>query len=216
MGHKQIVGEEIFSTKIALTKRVRKILYAYEKGETISDQHFMFMLDLLSRHPHADIKIGGGVESMFVDVVKPYNNVGFFLRRQDGTITDFSFVQCVNGGLSHRAKFNKACRTAVRGDIKEFKSSEFLLDPLLKCEVSGVTLVNDDSSHVDHYEPSFNTIVDNFIKLNGSDAKFKDSEDMVTIVEFRDEEFAERFRVYHEEVAVVRVISSTANLRRIN
>jgi hypothetical protein len=54
------------------------------------------MLDLLSRHPYCEEKIGAGIQSIWSQPNEYWeNNRCFYLTRVDGTEIDFSFVKCL-------------------------------------------------------------------------------------------------------------------------
>lgn len=221
MGKKQTfnVAGESFKTKKDLTERVRGILYAYKEGETLNMFDHLFMADLLQFHSSAEQKIGCGVASMFVKTNPVYggNTRGFWLTREDGTSTDFSFLECISPS-SQIKKVKSAFRTAIEPFTMQFKCDFFEGKPgrITTCEYTGeiITIAN---SHVDHKPPTtFEKLFTDFIEQFHVDvesvALIGPSHDNVLQDELVDDELKQAWIQYHNEHAVLRVISATANL----
>jgi hypothetical protein len=215
MAKSYVVNGEHFKTKSALTDKVRDILYAYEFEQGLNDINLKFMNAILAMHPSADVKIGCGVSTIFVRQNPVHKrNRGFWIKRTDGTETDFSFLECLKPTDPLR-KFKNACRQAISGDVFVFRVNN--LDGDSVCPITGIAL-NVYNCHVDHSPPNtFDSIVTDFITtnsinpehviLNSSDAEIGDS--------FNDTVFAENFVTFHNERAVLRLVSARANLSEI-
>ncbi len=90
-----VVGTETFATAKALRERCRQALHAHPLEQPIPDPDRSFLCALLLRHRQSAEKIGCGIAELFVRQQPVYRNRGFYLRRADGSTTDFSFEACI-------------------------------------------------------------------------------------------------------------------------
>lgn len=196
------------------------MLGRYRNGDTINEQDFQFLLNLLQRHPEARDKIGCGVKRFFKARVISKGTDCFWLEREDGTSTDFSFKSCVAGkGKSLDQEFAEACREAVQPELDAAKKAHFQqhgnADGKVPCEVSG-ELVAIYESHLDHKKPmTFEVIVKTFIaanKLTITRGMLSIPTDAQYVTIFVDEEIRRRFIDYHRSVCALRIVAAKANL----
>jgi hypothetical protein len=202
-----------YKTKKELIEAVRSVLYRYQPGEFLDDGDFDLLFDLLHRHPSAKEKIGCGVISIGVHLTE-WSNQGFFLLRQDGSRTDFSFLHCISP-KSPLADFKSAARVEVFTQIRDFKKSAFGGQMLFRCELTGEE-VEYGNAHVDHVTPiTFDRLIFDFMDQFGVDPNtvqiggFGDGEMEKSIA---DKTIAEAWKKFHKENAILRVISAKANL----
>ena len=92
---KYVINNKDFERKADVVKFVQSILYKYDEGNFLEKNDFDFIYDLLNEgHHDPDRKIGCGVAGIFVNS-NDYKNRGFFIKRLDGSETDFSYVKCI-------------------------------------------------------------------------------------------------------------------------
>jgi hypothetical protein len=143
------------------------MLAKYRNGEDANEQDSQFLRNLLERHPEAHQKIGCGVKRFFRDSTDEGTDC-FWLERDDGTTTDFSYKSCVNAkGKSLYQEFAEACRQAVQTYLDAAKREHFEkhgnAEGKVPCEVTG-ELVAPYESHLDHKKPmTFQVIVATYI-----------------------------------------------------
>lgn len=212
-----IVKGKSFKTQKELRNYIRNIRDVYLDGQRLSQDDFDFMFDLLQRHEEAKIKIGCGVSYMYVKTNEVFKlNRGFWLVRDDGSETDFSFEIC----LKHETKlqkFKNACRTSVADIVMAYKKDFFdrVGEPSM-CLVTGEQMTLRGNSHVDHAPPNtFNKIVQDFISLKGldvNDIELLTAEDGRVRNEMVDKTLEGEFVDFHNKMAALRVISKSANL----
>lgn len=146
---KYVLGGASFFTKKAVTDRCRAIAANYAEGAAVTDpDDHAFLLGLLALHPGAATKIGCGVLRFGVWCPPPYfSNRGFRLRRTDGSVVDFSYLECVSpsDAWDH---YLKACRNATAEQVLAFRRDAFARGPVA-CALNGRALAPDDC-HVDH------------------------------------------------------------------
>ena len=105
MRHRQqlTIGDKSFDTRKAADRFVEDLLYDQPLKAAIKEPHHSFLRALLSMHPRAEEKIGKGIDHFTVE-----NSVRggrcFCLTRIDGTKTDFSFYECVQGRCRARSE----------------------------------------------------------------------------------------------------------------
>jgi hypothetical protein len=102
-GKQLTIGQRSFETRNAARRFVHDLLYDQPLKATIQEPHHSFLKALISRHPRADEKIGKGIDHFTVE-----NSIRggrcFCLTRTDGTKTDFTFFECVQGRESARTR----------------------------------------------------------------------------------------------------------------
>src|SRR5439155_24213173 len=115
------------------------------------------------RHPSLPIKLGCGVAQFTIRLAPPwFRNRAFYIIRNDGSVTDFSFTECLSP-RSHAVRFQNACRTAIADQIVAFVEQSSAHVERVACAITGA-LVTRKSYHVDH-EPPFRSLVRQFIAM---------------------------------------------------
>ena len=92
------LGNEMFPTKTSIIGHLSKRLQSSKIGETITEDDDMFWLlkDLAYNHPKGDELIGDGILNFFVGKPEEWPGRCFYLRRWDGSITDFSTRKAID------------------------------------------------------------------------------------------------------------------------
>jgi hypothetical protein len=150
-----------------------------------------------------------------------YSTPGFWVRRVDGSETDFSYIAAVQGRpKSGPQEFYDACRAAVAADLKAAKRRHFKMygDELgrIPCELTN-TLITIDQAHVDHAYPTFGQLVLSFRAARGWQHEapagtLTPPADMQNTTTFADPAVADAFRNFHHAAAILRIVSGTKNL----
>jgi len=187
---------------------IKQIIGNYVDGEDLLPEDFKFMLGVLANHENAEDKIGCGVKRMWV-ATTIYNNRGFWLERNDGTKTDFSFLRCFTNS-SPRTDYLKACRKAVESDIIEFRDRAFGSSSVITCPILNIPVTKHES-HVDHHILPFIKIAKAFFEME-KDIKFIHGDGKIG-VEFADKEMEKRGVEFNNQRAQLRIISARANLQ---
>ena len=214
---KYIISNEEFKTLAEVRGVVRSIRDMYPDGCFLSSKHLDFMVDLLKRHEHAGQKRGLGIQGMFVRSNPVFRNRGFWIRRIDGTETDFSFEMCLrNKPESRLSKFKNACRCAVAKTVIDFRNEFFSRCDEILCPITGEA-VTPASYHVDHAQPwTFDKIVHAFIQDHGIAVGCVPirgiGEDGVLRNEL-EPDLKINFIAYHNQRASLRILSPKGNLK---
>lgn len=186
--------------------------------DTSSENHSM-LLALIERHPEADQKIGVGIKHFF----KAPTDMGtscFWLEREDGTKTDFSYPTAVKAkGKSLYQEFSEACRHSIKNDLIKTKENFFDAhadgEGKVECEITG-DRISIYESHLDHTKPlTFQVIVNTFITANKiciSSDILSTSVDGQFTTEFINKDIENKFKEYHHSIAQLRIINPKSNL----
>jgi hypothetical protein len=223
-GHKVIIvagdSEVEFPSKTAAEGFFRAMKDRYRNGDTINAEDSPLLRGLLERHPEAHQKIGCGIRRFF----KQRSDKGtdcFWIEREDGSQTDFSYIDCVNAkGKSLLQEFAEACREAVQPQLDEAKREHFRklgdADAKVACEVTG-KMVAHYESHLDHKPPmTFQVIVTTFIAANKIEIRremLSAPADAQFVTTFIDSDLRQRFIEFHTKVAHLRIVAKKENLR---
>ncbi|EDY83709.1 hypothetical protein VDG1235_3336 [Verrucomicrobiia bacterium DG1235] len=145
------------------------------------------------------------------------NSHRFVVVQQDGAEVAISYTTCLDGKPDSRKKFIAVCRLIVHKDLHRWKVKQIIepkSESMLRCVESG-TLVDFEDAQVDHKPPlTFSVIVKAFIqarKLDTGGVVFMTDKDGMEIL--ADEELSKDFREFHKDMAVLRILSKTANLK---
>jgi hypothetical protein len=208
------VSGQHFRTQQELVAYVRGILNRYHVGQPLDLFDYPFMLDLLQRHPDAAQKIGCGASAIYVAETPPYRTRCFFLIREDGSETDFSYLECIRA-TPYATQVRLALRAAIDPQILACKEAAFATAEWVSCPDTGERLVM-ATAHVDHRAPlTFERLVEQFLAREGLD--FDDiavipSADLTYHDELSDPALRSRWVQYHQEHAQLEIVSLTANL----
>jgi hypothetical protein len=206
------IGEKLFATKEEAKKAIQEILYRYKPRQELSPEDAEFIADVVSLHPEADKKIGPGIKAVFVCNVEGYASRGFFLRRSDDSIEQFSFNKCLHPP-SQKDLVVKALRQLVVDQILAFKKNAFSETRVIRCPLTGKDVTQEDC-HVDHVIP-FRDLVEMFaygqgVRLDEATTQPGDGAE----VRLTDKVLADQWVEYHRKHAQLRVVSRQGNLQR--
>jgi len=166
-----------YKTKISKKKKCQELL---EKGY-LEKEDKEFLNELLKEHPNYEIKKGCGIKDFFIKKTYWKHN-GFYIKRIDGSETDFSYRQCLLPRTQIQ-KIKMACRTAISFDM-----------------INSVSPGN-----IAHHEIPFIDIFNLWIKDKNLDKlEIEESKDNQVMVNFKDKNIAEDFRLFHNSIAKIK------------
>jgi hypothetical protein len=213
-------SETVFETKSEALAACKAMLARYRNGESVNEADSEFLRGLLERHPEAFQKIGCGVRRFFRDRAPEGMTDCFWLEREDGRSTDFSYKSCVGAKCkSLYQEFAEACRQAVQPRLNAAKKEHFErygdAEGRVRCEVTG-EMVASYESHLDHKKPmTFQVIVATFIAANRIVVRadlLSVSRDAQSATTFVDKDLEQKFRDFHTSVAILRIVTAKTNL----
>jgi hypothetical protein len=202
-----------FKTKGRITQYVRDLIAAHSVGDVLQDGNHEFISELFKRHPEADRKIGAGIKRIEIILCPMYGkNKVFKLVRVDGSSTDISWRQCVDGKPPKRDA-QQALRNAVEYQISAFRQKMFAEG--CYCRITGEPL-GPGNSHVDHAPPyTFQRLMDDFLvvkDMDVSEVPITPPADNQTTTYLTDEAFEKEWCDFHKKNATLRLLSIKDNL----
>ena len=226
-----VIGTRCFRTQRGALDHFKAVLHRYKDGQNISIQEdhndlvalierYDQVLEAVGEPTKGDGQIGHFERRL--NTGTGWSSSGFWVVREDGNATDFSYIDAVKGKPKGRSQdFYSACRQAVALDLIQAKKQAFVQygdeQGRIECELSG-TLVTIDEAHLDHAWPNFSHLVSGFRAAKGWSREIPDGivstpADGQTTATFLDSEVANTFRGYHHDQAILRILSQKANLQ---
>jgi Protein of unknown function (DUF3223) len=155
-----------WKTQAAALAHFKEMLHRHADNQVVEgrDDHDD-LLALLERYDavitHGPAKIGSGVEYFLRrrNVGENFSTPGFWVRRTDGTDTDFSYIDAAKGQpKSNAQEFYDVCRGAVATDLLAAKKRHFEThgdsSGRVPCDLSD-ELISFAEAHLDHAYPTF-------------------------------------------------------------
>lgn len=228
------IGDKFFKFKKDALNYYKLILNSYKFGQSLSDDHFNDLIDLISYSP--DHKTPYELENKIEEENSEYSNLEiidikvsevqfrtkcFEIFWNDNSSEYISYISLINrNGINYHKYFNSACRNCIQDDMIALKQkyfSENSIKGFVKCQETKILSKWDDLA-VDHRQPNtFSVIVDRFKELNQLDIeKMEYVTEENNIFIFADKKLVESFRLYHKEKANLRVVRKEQNLSRTN
>lgn len=226
-----IIGSRRFRTQSSALDHYKALLHRYQDGQRVSnpDDH-ADLVALIERYDQVIETVGeptkgNGQIAHFerrLNSGAGWSTPGLWVVRQDGSETDFSYIDAVKGKPKGRSQdFYSACRNAVAPDLILAKKQAFVqygdTHGRVECELTG-RLIAIDEAHLDHAWPYFSHLVSGFRAARGWSRDIPDGivsmpADAQTTATFLDSEVADAFRAFHHDQAILRILSREANLR---
>ena len=210
------IGDLEFKTKKACEDYTRDIINSLGCCIINKDNsHFIFFNNLIRNHPDYELKKGIGIDYFYIQP-NPINKKSFqtMLKRLDGSETDFSWIYCCSFKIKTPNDILKiAMRTAISDDIIYFKQNQ----KQLICKFCEVKDKPYEYYHVDHHNPSFKNLKDNFLNTTTRPIPFIFQECKVyKLKDFRDEDidFKKDWIEYHNNNCNLQVLCQDCNLRK--
>lgn len=225
------IGARRFSTQSSALGHYKALLHRYKDGARIESagdhadlvallDRYDPILEAVGEPPKGDGQIGHFERRL--NTGTGWSSPGFWVVREDGTDTDFSYIDAVKGKPKGRSQdFYNACRHAVALDLIKAKKQAFARygddQGRVECELTGM-MVTIDQAHLDHAWPQFSHLVSGFRAARGWSREIPDGivsvpSDRQTSSKFIDDPISDAFRSFHHDQAELRILSRTANLQ---
>lgn len=212
-------GGMTFKSKEKLVNYIRFVLNNQDLDKFLEGKWLAVVDDVLKGHQDYKQKVGEGSYQIGVTTcpVNPKNR-HFYILREDGTDTDFSFYKALTAP-SHASEVKKALRDLVRDQTVAYKEDYFKKNAVGKyciCPETGLKITI-KSSHLDHYPVQFDELVADWLKSNKlkiKDVLLEPSKDNDVMNYLVDKSLEKSFYDYHLKVAEYRVVLSQVNMQR--
>jgi hypothetical protein len=219
----KIRGEQ-FSSNAAIERRCREIISSYSDGEMMSEDHSLFMLELiLVRHESPHEKIIPGLEHE-IEGVRVRHSSGHslfggsktnvnhtFVAYSGGNEIDFSWKKCCSG-FKKESQATQAMRRAVANQVADYKRWRYASGSgSVTSDASGSPLAWRDAN-VDHYPITFASLRDAFLSQEGLTlADVETRSDAVCGVAIKDKTLEEKWSLFHMANKTLRLVSAKEN-----
>ena len=205
---KYCIEGELYSAN-AIQKELKRILNDTPLEKEVQGKDLTFVLEAFKTATYYEEKTKGeAITKVIKKKVKNYSTNCFYIYREDGTSTDFSYKKMYNQEQEKEDVIN-ALRYAIDPIISNFRKG---FKPF---EYEGILIDNISQVDVDHYDESFNKIAWEWIRNNGGIEqlinKVNKTEDGSTITCFIDENHNESFRRFHNAHTHLRFVPKEIN-----
>jgi hypothetical protein len=216
MKQKYYIGKLEFKTKKECQNYTRNIINNLGCCIINKDHvQFIFFYNLIQNHPDYDIKKGVGIDYFYIEP-NPFNKKYYqtMIKRIDGSETDFSWVYCCEfkeRTLSHH--LSSAMRAAIKEDIIKYKQKQ----NKLICNFCKTENELYENYHVDHDNPSFKTLKDNFLQITTKQIPSSFGECNIynlTIFKCEDYDLKNEWIDYHNKNCNFQILCRDCNLRK--
>ncbi len=161
--------------------------------------------------------MGSGVKSIKRVLCPKYKkNRAFNLFRLDNSSTDISYVISRIHKRKYYQEFKLAMRELIKPQIDSFRKQEYAKCSSITCPINGSKVTYQDS-HVDHFDPNFNELIELFIKeynIRLTPELFPEDEDNQVNYKILDDDISNKFTLFHKQNANLRITSKKGNLKR--
>jgi len=214
-----LINGLIFKSQNECETYTRKILTDIGVTNSLkkyNTEYFDYFISLCKRHPHSNEKLKQFVDFQICrDALNP-RGMALNIINDDGSSTEISWKICVTGkAKTSKSKFNAALRQCISNQIKDFRNKS----DLSFCKECKCSLFQ-NISHIDHYEPQFAQLVDDFVDLNKElivsiPTEYKKKEiTFETLFKDEDSWIGKLFEEYHLKNATLRVLCEKCNITR--
>lgn len=199
-------------TETSKKEKCKEILNNYRDFEFVTQKEDMdFLLKTFPSAYYYEKKVKGqNIIKIQRKRTKKYHTPCFYIYREDGSSTDFSYTKMFNEKNAKRNDVIGALRNAIdQPVISPFRKTftPFYYDGVLYKDVAEV--------EVDHYDMPFKDLANNFIKENGGvDSLYSfvnEPEDNSTETYFTNREIIDKFIDYHNAHTHLRFLPRKVN-----
>lgn len=230
------IGNKVFKHKKDALTHYKNILNSYKFGESLNDEHYNDLLDLIdykysfydedeneAENKEETVDDNEAEDDLEITDIKigkvQFNTKCFEIIYSDSSSSYISYIQSIN-----RTKydpdnlFNIACRNAIHNDMRALKQKYFDINSSkgqVKCQETG-QLCKWESLVVDHRQPNtFSIIVDRFKEVKQIDTtKIEYLVNDNNFLLFSDPILLSEFISYHKAKANLRIVKKENNLSR--
>lgn len=214
-------GGKNFKAKTTLQAYCKYVLNNAKLNTLLEGEWEAVLIDVLKMHACYDGKTKGQSYKIGVRTcnINPRNRQ-FFILREDGSDTDFSYYKAISESKTNMARIKEILRASIKDQTVAYKMEYFIKNEdsrgFVLCEETGLKLKMKDS-HIDHYPKQFDEIVQEWAdKYNvvSEDVKLIPPGDNATVWGMADNKLLLSFQEYHLSQARYRIVLNKVNLQR--
>jgi hypothetical protein len=225
------IGNNYFQTQLEAKQYVRNVIRSINENEVIKENpKFELIHDIIKCHRYYENKKGCGIKSFFIT----FNNLNkckeLNIRRIDDSEIDISYIVCAEDSIIdknklkvHKSSFKlyDAMRQSIKDQIIQFRNNNRGEKEV--CAICGINNQGFPNNYiefqVDHKQPSFKYLRDNFINNKNNDGinapvDFDENEFNIPIFREIDNEYMNEWKNYHLQNATYQILCKLCNLRK--
>jgi hypothetical protein len=213
------LGRFTFPSKQAAKAALREIRDRHQDGVPILEEDAVdILLEVVAAHPQAKEKVGAGIRGFFVGKAPEFSTRCFYLRRIDGSDTEFSWNETITPTKSID-RLRMACRNAIEDQKTGFKDAKWPWSDIQPrvCPITGEPFSRSEA-HVDHQPPrTLKSLVAAWLAVENlavDEVQIDHIGDLRSVDTFAKSDQRESWRTYHRDHAQLRLISAEGNLRQ--
>lgn len=212
------IGENKFTSKNACYLFTKNIISKNGFGiinETNKD--FPYFISLINNHSESELKIGVGIKYFIIES-NPWNKSVFqtAIQRTDGSRETFSWKHCCEfKQRTNKQLLIQAMRQAVSEKTIDFKRKN---KHNLICNICKTKDEKYSNYHVDHDEPSFKILSDDFLKHTKIECPTTFIHTPIFNTPMFNEcsdDFRDEWVNYHNSNCKLQILCASCNLRKI-
>ncbi|GAB2786506.1 hypothetical protein HNQ93_002854 [Hymenobacter luteus] len=232
------IGKRSFLSKKEALLYYKNILNSYKFGQSLNDNDFDSLIALLDYDYQINTekldnseKIDKAINNKCEDeseklVVEDiivskaqFNTKCFEVVYSDNTSCYISYIMIINRKeYTHESLFNIACRNCIQKDLRKVKLEYFKNNSVqgrVKCQETNV-LSRWEELVVDHRQPNtLSMIIDRFKEINNIFLENLEYQtDKNNLIMFKDQDLLQKFSLYHQAKATLRVVRKECNSSR--
>jgi hypothetical protein len=214
MHSKYFIGELGFKTKKDCLSHTRNIINGLVCGKINKDHiQYDFLENLLKNHDHYEEKKGEGIDYFFI-IPDPLDKRYFqtWIKRINDTEVVFSWNHCCKfKPRTHTELLTDAMREAIHEDIYELKMNQ-----VMKCNLCKTIDHVCADFHVDHDDPPFREIKENFLKQTNLPIPNIFGTSQYRLIKFTPDDisFKNDWIAYHKNTAVLQILCKYCNFKK--
>jgi hypothetical protein len=203
------IGDKHFKTKKELEEYVRNIIMNIgicKSVKTVSISDYNFFINLFRRHPKYPEKIYNICDISIITNKVNAKLLELNIIRHDGSVDDISWRNCVSG--AEKDNFKCALRVSIEEQLKSFRRTANN-----ECDICKT--LEADEYHVDHVN-HFEEILYGFLQTTKrvKPIIFQNTKDNRKSFISDDKEYEEEWKSYHKNMACLRILCRSCNLKR--
>lgn len=196
-------------TAAEVKNKLKEILNKTSVNPEVEGTDLEFVLEAFKTARYYDEKAKGmSIVKVVRKKAERYATLCFYIYREDGTSTDFSYTKMYAENPEKDDVLN-ALRQAIDSIISNFRKG------FTPGVYEGEWLEDVSQADVDHYDKTFNVVAWEWIRDNGGIEvlikKVNKTEDDSTITCFIDESLNEAFRTFHNQNTHLRFLPKSIN-----
>ena len=199
----------VFKTLKAKKEYYQKLIYTIglcESVKSISEPHYNEFCELFKCHPEYPMKVQDMVDLRIEINMRNSTCYALYMIKQDSSIEDISYLSCCKNNVDKYKNLKNAMRFGIQAQINEYRFKNHKKICVI-CE-------SRQNIQVDHHEPSFKQLYNDFLKTTENiPHSFDDNFYNSAMFKEDDNVFSNDWGVFHKHHCNLRYLCRSCNLK---